>query len=389
VLILLYTRPGTLVHKLLVAKVFVGIGLISYSAYLWHQPLFAFARYRSDHEPGMALMLVLIAATLALAYLSWRFVEAPFRHGAIFGRGFIFTASLIGIVGFVGFGVAGNLSEGFPDRALVIKLNQLSYQPDNRILQEQSWEPLRARSATPDYSVQGNDFDRQSWFSPDGNQTRLLVVGNSHSKDIYNILSLSDTSSTAFDIARFGIQIRRIETDFFTFPNYRDADVIVIGSRYLANDLQEFDWFFERLRADGKQPVIIRNIFEFNSTGWKTLADLNIAPALLFGGPIDAAQIAAKVNAAYYDEFTARDRRTAPALSDVRINRLVGQFPEIIVLDRMDYVCDRTAVTCFGADAQLNKYFYDYGHHTLVGSTYFARRIDEIGWFNPVIEAIR
>ena len=45
-LLILCAVPKTLVYKLLSLKFIVGIGLISYSAYLWHQPLLAFARHR-------------------------------------------------------------------------------------------------------------------------------------------------------------------------------------------------------------------------------------------------------------------------------------------------------------------------------------------------------
>ena len=59
VLIVLYADKETLVAKLLSTKVLVGIGLISYSAYLWHQPLFAFARIKLIEKPSMELMLIL------------------------------------------------------------------------------------------------------------------------------------------------------------------------------------------------------------------------------------------------------------------------------------------------------------------------------------------
>ena len=89
--IILYAGPQTIVGKLLGSRPFVGIGLISYSAYLWHQPLFAFARHRSTHEPGTTFMLLLSIASLIIAYPSWRFVEIPFRSRDIFSRTQIFT----------------------------------------------------------------------------------------------------------------------------------------------------------------------------------------------------------------------------------------------------------------------------------------------------------
>jgi len=55
----------------------VGIGLISYSTYLLHQPLFAFARQRSILAIESEVMLGLCILTLPLAYLSWRYVEKP------------------------------------------------------------------------------------------------------------------------------------------------------------------------------------------------------------------------------------------------------------------------------------------------------------------------
>lgn len=79
VLIILFGAQGTLTAKLLSTRPMVGIGLISYSLYLWHQPVFAFARIRSLTEPSLVLMSMLALASTGLAYLSWRFIETPFR----------------------------------------------------------------------------------------------------------------------------------------------------------------------------------------------------------------------------------------------------------------------------------------------------------------------
>ena len=118
-LIILFGRQGTWVANLLSMRAFVGIGLISYSAYLWHQPLFAFARIRSLTEPSHILMAGLAVAALLLAWATWRYVEQPFRKRAnpvLVTQRSVFAAS--GAVGavFVAVGLAGHVGNGFEFR---------------------------------------------------------------------------------------------------------------------------------------------------------------------------------------------------------------------------------------------------------------------------------
>jgi len=115
-LIILYATPDTFIGKLLSLKGFVGIGLISYSAYLWHQPLFAFARLRSTGEPNVWLFLVLIIITLILAYLSWRYIECPFRNKQkIVTKQIVYGVVVVSFL-LIGVGISGIHSNGFIDR---------------------------------------------------------------------------------------------------------------------------------------------------------------------------------------------------------------------------------------------------------------------------------
>ena len=57
----------------------VVIGVLSYSAYLWHWPLFALYRYGYG-EPGILAATMLIAITMALAAVSYRYIEIPTRQ---------------------------------------------------------------------------------------------------------------------------------------------------------------------------------------------------------------------------------------------------------------------------------------------------------------------
>ena len=116
-LIIVFSSSNTVVGRLLGSPLPVGIGLISYSAYLWHQPLLAFTRYSVSAKPSSLLMISMAALSFPLAYLSWRFVEKPFRKKERFSRAEIFTYSIIGSLVFIAIGAGGVLTEGYSLRS--------------------------------------------------------------------------------------------------------------------------------------------------------------------------------------------------------------------------------------------------------------------------------
>ncbi|MDP3272321.1 acyltransferase family protein [Limnobacter sp.] len=80
-LIIAFSSGENIVGRLLSSRLFVFIGLISYSAYLWHQPILAFLRLRGI-ELTIGVSLFAVFLTLALAKLTVNFVEIPFRTGS-------------------------------------------------------------------------------------------------------------------------------------------------------------------------------------------------------------------------------------------------------------------------------------------------------------------
>lgn len=116
VFIILFAGKTTVVANLLSTKVLVGVGLISYSAYLWHQPLFAFARIKLYEAPSVWLMGGLSLFSLGLAMVSWRFVEQPFRKasgGACLSRKGVFLSAVIMMCLFSSIGIVGHKLNGF------------------------------------------------------------------------------------------------------------------------------------------------------------------------------------------------------------------------------------------------------------------------------------
>ena len=119
VLVVLYARHGTGAAWVLGTRPMVALGLLSYSAYLWHQPLFAFARLRFIMPPPGWVMLGLGVAAFLLAALSWRFVEQPFRRRRRHGRGDrrVLPAAGLTLGAMVAIGAVLVLGQGLPDRA--------------------------------------------------------------------------------------------------------------------------------------------------------------------------------------------------------------------------------------------------------------------------------
>ena len=115
-LMLIVAGPTALINRtVLTSRVAVFIGLISYPLYLWHWPLISFA-YIIDHDRPLKVFLVicLIALSILLAWLTYRFVERPLRFGRNRRRNTIILVTAMGAVGLVG--MTAWWAKGFPDR---------------------------------------------------------------------------------------------------------------------------------------------------------------------------------------------------------------------------------------------------------------------------------
>lgn len=118
-LIILFSTEHSVVGRILSLRPLVSIGLISYSAYLWHQPLFAFTKKRTLTHPieqSSLLLLGIALLSFLLASLSWNYVERPFRQKLKFSRKHVFSFSALGVLFCVGFGLAGQVTDGFYGR---------------------------------------------------------------------------------------------------------------------------------------------------------------------------------------------------------------------------------------------------------------------------------
>ncbi len=111
------TTQDTVAARLLSMRPMVFVGLLSYSLYLWHWPVLAFARMARGEMLAPSETALLVAVSFVLAVLSWRFVEKPFRERRIAAKRVpLFRAASAAMAAMLAIGVFANATDGWPQR---------------------------------------------------------------------------------------------------------------------------------------------------------------------------------------------------------------------------------------------------------------------------------
>lgn len=106
----------TFAGRMLGGRSLVFFGLISYSLYLWHWPLLAFARYwrLAPLTPGETAAVLVAALVIAIG--SWWFVERPVRRGWPARRTTLFTSAAAATLVILVVGGVVVTTDGLPGR---------------------------------------------------------------------------------------------------------------------------------------------------------------------------------------------------------------------------------------------------------------------------------
>jgi len=123
-LIYLGYNRNVVVTRLLSFRAMVFTGLISYSLYLWHWPLIVFARFVTPAPLSSGEMAILLVFSFLLAWLSYRFVETPFRT-RMKSKWIVSGLAVSGAILLIA-GTAGIVQQGYKQRfsASVIAFDQ-------------------------------------------------------------------------------------------------------------------------------------------------------------------------------------------------------------------------------------------------------------------------
>mgnify|MGYP001326417410 FL=1 len=233
-LIIWYSSKEDLITKILSLKMFVGIGLISYSLYLWHYPIFAFYRYIKNSTGNYTNVIIVFIILLSLSIFSYFFIEKPFRkkRSKKFSIKIIFIS--IVIISFANLLIIFN--DGYKDRFKNIFLEL----DKNNI--KKPWQLLKDKKGEPCFSNENLCF-----FNTDSKK-RVFLIGDSHIASInYDLKKkILNKNKYSFIVAN--------RTGCIYFPGF---DLIKIKSKKKTGCNNDYFLKLEKLFSEKNDNIII------------------------------------------------------------------------------------------------------------------------------------
>ena len=341
VLLVLFADKDTLVAKLLSTKMFVGIGLISYSAYLWHQPILSYLRTVSNGKVVGINTLIMLIITFFLAFLTWKFVEQPFRKiGNVSKKKFLSLIITLSTL-FVSLGLILHYTEGFSK----------SFYGVSKYGSKDVW--IKYNDRVQDMYGK-NNFDNSS-------KIKVLVIGTSYANDFINALIEADIAMGIDILYRHHNSISHCDLANNSTDNYiiNQADIIIFGFSGVNNCSRAA---FDNLKKKGKTPYFATyKQFGYN-LGWIRLE-------LLLNGKIE-------------NPYSQRIE------NEIRINseiRKIFSESEIIDIQQIFNSTDDNFVRI--VDDQNRLLSVDRVHLTQPGAQFLGRKLILIN--HPLLEMIK
>ena len=277
-MLLLAGRQQHLLSGWLSSRPMVGMGLISYSLYLWHWPIFSFLRYRQV-ELTLAVIVAAVALAFLLSWLTWRLVEQPVRQNRTLGfKAVALRYYALPALACLAIGGVSYFSQGLPQR-FPGELRELisSYSFSRDLTQSCSFKGTEYEKVDPE------KLERHCAFGADkSGRAELLLVGDSHAdhfKPFVDVLARAADLKAVFSVQGgcFPIYLpdhvgTTSRSDIPTACARRNADLLAIAGHYkyvvLAGAWASEDttWFEEQLqiaaatiRRAGATPVIFQD----------------------------------------------------------------------------------------------------------------------------------
>jgi len=242
----------------------------------------------------------------------------------------------------------------------------------------------------------------ESWqYVNDSNQTfnssnklNILLIGDSFSKDLYNLFYVNKKLFSEYEFVRFG---KKFNEDAFLFDEnysqkkvqnfeksllFKKSDYIIISDHFLdMNEVKNLDHFINYFKYKKKIILTSNSNIYLNDLRYKRFHKLTLFDYYLIKDKETIFHIdkklskkdIEKINQYYYEN----------KISD-QINlylRQIAKKHNIKFLDKNKFMCIDSKNICFGSTNEGFKTSYDGRHFTIEGAKFFGQKVFENKWF--------
>jgi peptidoglycan/LPS O-acetylase OafA/YrhL len=348
-LVIWFSNKDELFTKIISTRLFVGIGLISYSLYLWHYPIFVFAAKLNISDGNIFIKLLMGVFILILSTVSYYFIEKPFRGTKIkFKKVFVIL--------FLKFLLVLSISVYF----LSLKLH-----------------PFLTK-----YSGEHKNFELNYNYNNFSDKKNVFIIGNSYADNLLNIFSnnkrlvddyyfytaVADNLGANYQIeclVDFFKEKKLIcDKNLFSFlhTQYKKSNYIVFAERfdegktYLRDD---FDKITEFLKKDKKKFIVF-----LDDISGADMLDIYIHRK----GRLPNLYELEKLENEFFEKVMNWKKNKLKKVKD-KLSKNNIKF-----LTRSELFCDYSEKKCHLIKND-NKLYSDYGHLTNNGANYFSKEI--------------
>ena len=375
-IIIWFSHKDDFVTRILASKLFVGIGLISYSLYLWHYPIFAFARRTEFIHGDLYKKLLIGIITIILSIVSYYFVERVVRDKKYkFKKVFLNIISIFIIL--FSFNLFVIFNDGFKKKFSGIYINNKIFKED---LKKESWKYL-------------NDFNIQRFNSK--NKIKVLIIGDSNSKDLFNTFDLNKELFINYEFVRYGENYNQSflfpysqkNQDLTNLQNskiFKQANVILISNYFNSEkSFESLNNFIDLFKIRKKIILTSNSNIYYSGKKFKQFYNLTLFDYFLLKNKdksvfIDKDLTSSdinQINKYYFDNLNKKKTD--------KINRrldAISKKHNIKFLYKQEFQCQLEKQTCYGTTDDGKKVYYDNSHFTLDGAKFFGKKIYELNW---------
>ncbi len=377
VMVLIFSQPNNLAGRILSNSLLVKLGIISYSLYLWHYPIFVFARHRL-HELSTVSYLWLTTLSIILAFLSWRFIESPFRKTSVVStRKFLVLASTFGAL-ILTIGAYGVLNKGY---VIGMTKDELAMNINYGLEDDCAFyknKPKCKTSDQPDILVWGDSFAMHivGGILLTGKDVQLMQLTKSRCSPLIHQRALVDTEAI-----RSGDQRARDQHPCYLFNQQVLSSIDEWPSLKYAVVSSRFSNYFKRFNgveiSQAVKEAAIDNVYSKLFNTLELLKSKNISPVVFSEPPHPSEhKVYCAMHALKFQDdpepcnFHKLNLDNSQLMSDDLLRRIDQHF-DVVWLD--DYLC--SSGVCRTTIEATNVYTLG-GHLSINGTSLIGSKLD-------------